>query len=767
MKKKQGHSPVELIIHKRRWIEKIFSVLFVFSLLCIPLVNVNYDLTEYLPDDAPSAQAIDIMEKEFTYPGIGRILLQDVTLREAKDIKDRIADVDGVDMILWCDSTTNIYGSSEFIDYDDIEDYYKDGDAYMDITFLESDSSDRTHAAVREIQKIIDGKGLLAGSAASDTEMGPTLNTEIAHVMMLAVAVIFLILALTTNSWFEPVLFLTVMGVAIIIGMGTNLLFGQISFMSNAVGAVLQLACSMDYSIFLLDSFTKEKAGGLEPEQAMANALRTSVSSISASGATTVVGFLALALMRFGIGRDMGFILAKSILCSLGTVLLLMPALILRNHGRIERTEHRPFMPSFHKMAEFAYHIRLPLTVLVALLVVPCYIGQGMSDFTYGNEALTNSPGMEIYENEQVMNEKFGRSNIMLALVPVGDNVTEKAMTDELDGLPYVRMSLGLASALPSGIPEDFLPDSITGQLHSENWARVIVNVRSAGESNAAFRYTDEIRGIVQKYYPDAETYLLGVTPATQDIREIITSDYSSVNVISLLGVALVVAITYKSLLLPLVVLIPIESAVFINTALPYIYGQRAMFLGFIVVSCVQLGATIDYSILMTGNYLDARARSGKKEAAIHTVEQSALSILTSGLILTVAGYGLFFLTSVNAIGSLGRLVGRGALISMFLVLFMLPACLMMFDRWIVKPDREQKRNARLAKIHGKRLTFPVLSELQKQHQALHEQMRRNHQARRKAFMDRLQKSGRHKDSRNTENTQNPEESEEQNDEKK
>jgi len=260
---------------------------------------------------------------------------------------------------------------------------------------------------------------------------------------------------------------------------------------------------------------------------------------------------------------------------------------------------------------------------------------------------------------------------------------------------------------------------------------------------------------------------VLGVTPATQDIRDIITADYSSVNILSLLGVALVVAITYKSLFLPLVVLIPIESAVFINTALPYIYGQRTMFLGFIIVSCVQLGATIDYSILMTGNYLDARARSSKKDAAIHTVEQSALSILTSGFILAVAGYGLFFLTSVDAVGSLGRLIGRGALLSMFLVLFMLPACLMAFDRRIVKPDHEQKKNARLAKIHGKRLTFPVLSELQKQHQALHEQMRRNHQARRKAFMDRLQKLGSHKDSKNTENTQNPEESEEQNDEKK
>lgn len=767
MKKKQGHSPVELIIHKRRWIEKIFSVLFVFSLLCIPLVGVNYDLTKYLPDDAPSAQALDIMEKEFTYPGIGRVLLQDVTLREAKDIKDRIADVDGVDMILWCDSTTNIYGSSEFIDYDDIEDYYKDGDAYMDITFLESDSSDRTHAAVKEIQKIIDGKGVMAGSAASDTELGPTINTEVAHVMILAVVVIFLILTLTTTSWFEPLLFLMVMGIAIVIGMGTNLFFGEISFMSNAVGAVLQLACSMDYSIFLLHAFTREKESGVEPEQAMANALRTAISSIGASGATTVVGFLALALMRFGIGKDMGFVLAKSILCSLGTVLLLMPALILRYQSRIERTAHRSFMPSFHKMGEFAYHIRVPLTVIVLLLVVPCYVGQGMANFSYGNEALTNSPGMDIYENEQLMNEKFGRSNMMLALVPVGDNVTEKAMTDELDGLPYVRMSLGLASALPSGIPEDFLPESITGQLHSKNWSRIIINVRSAGESETAFQYTDEIRGIVQKYYPNEDTYVLGVTPATQDIRDIITADYSSVNVLSLLGVALVVAITYKSLFLPLVVLIPIESAVFINTALPYIYGQRTMFLGFIIVSCVQLGATIDYSILMTGNYLDARARSSKKDAAIHTVEQSALSILTSGFILAVAGYGLFFLTSVDAVGSLGRLIGRGALLSMFLVLFMLPACLMAFDRRIVKPDHEQKKNARLAKIHGKRLTFPVLSELQKQHQALHEQMRRNHQARRKAFMDRLQKLGSHKDSKNTENTQNPEESEEQNDEKK
>lgn len=753
LKKKQGRRPVELIIRKRRLIEKLFMLLFIVNLISIPLVGVNYDLTKYLPDEAPSAQALDIMEAEFTYPGMGRVMLKDVTIHEAKVIKDRIADVDGVDMILWCDSAVNIYGSSEFIDYSNIEDYYKDGYAYMDITFLESDSSKRTHHAIHEIEAIVGDRGYVAGSAASDTVLGPTINGEVARVMVLAVIVIYLILTITTTSWFEPILFLMVMGIAIVIGMGTNLFFGEISFMSNAVGAVLQLACSMDYSIFLLHSFTHEKEAGTEPEQAMANALRTAVTSIGASGATTVVGFIALALMRFGIGKDMGFVLAKSIICSLGTVLLLMPALILRYQGLIEKTAHRSFIPGFDKLGKAAYKVRFPLTIIVLILVVPCYIGQGMADFSYGNEAVANSPGTEIYEHEQLMNEKFGRSNMMLALVPVGDNITEKAMTDALDALPYTRMALGLSSALPGGIPESFLPQSITGQLHSAHWARVIINVRSAGESDAAFQYADEIRDIVARYYPNQQTYVVGVTPATQDIKDIITADYSSVNLLSLLGVALVVAITYKSLILPLVVLIPIESAVFINTALPYIYGQRTMFLGYIIVSCVQLGATIDYSILMTGNYLDARSKMDKKNAAIHTVSQSALSILTSGFILASAAYGLYFLSSVEAVGGLGRLIGRGALLSMFLVLFMLPACLLAFDRFIIKPDYAARKQARQARIRQKRLTFPALSALQKQHIALHEQMRANHKARRKALMERLQKFGKHGASDESEDT--------------
>lgn len=737
--RKKGHRPVDLIIHKRKQIEKGFAVLVILSLICIPMVGVNYDLTKYLPDSSPSAQALDIMQEEFTYPGMGRVMLQDVTLYEAKNIKDRISQVDGVDMVMWCDTTTNIYGSDLFIDYSSIEDYYKDGHAYMDVIFLEKDSSSCTHKAVAEIEQIVGDRGLVAGSAVSDSNLGPTINAEVARVMMLAVIIIFLILTLTTTSWFEPVLFLSVLGIAIIINMGSNIMFGEISFLSNAVGAVLQLACSMDYSIFLLHAFTEEKANGVEPEQAMANALRTAFSSIGASGATTIVGFLALALMRFGIGPDMGFVLAKGIALSLLTVLLLMPALILRFQNVIAKTQHHSFIPrQWRGFGEFSYKLRKPVLAVVAILIIPCYIAQGMSDFTYGNEAVANSPGTPVYEAEQQMNEVFGQSNMMLALIPLDGNVTEKAMCEEINNLPFVKYALGLASVLPDGIPEEFLPENVTGIMHGENWARVIINVRSAGESDAAFSYADNIRSIINRYYPSTQTYLVGVTPSTQDIKDIIVPDNQLVNLVSLLGVALVVAITYKSALLPVVVLIPIECAVFINTAMPYIYGQRTMFLGFIIVSCIQLGATIDYSILLTGNYLDARAQGDKKEAAIRAVTVSAESILTSGIILMTVAYGLYFMTSVEAVSGLGQLIGRGALISMVLVLFLLPGCLMLFDHWIVKPDYAQKKHAKMNRIRSTKLILPVLSELHQQRLRLVAQIRENRRARHREMRKKL-----------------------------
>lgn len=739
--KLNGHNPVDLIINHRKLIEKIFTVLVLLSLICAPMVGINYDLTKYLPDSSPSAQALDIMEDEFTYPGMGRVMLKDVTLYEAKNIKDRIADVDGVDMVMWADLTTNIYGSSEFIDYDDIDDYYHEDNqtAYMDIVFKDKDSSTQTHKAIRQIEQIVGEHGLVAGSATSDTNLGPTINKEVARVMVLAVIIIYIILTITTTSWFEPVMFLSILGIAIVINMGTNIFLGEISFLSNAVGAVLQLACSMDYSIFLLHAFTQERAQGIEPEQAMANAWRSAFSSVFASGMTTIVGFAAMCLMNFGIGPDMGIVLAKGIAISLATVLLLMPALILRFQDIVAKTKHRPFIPTQSRgIGNFAFRIRRPLFIAVLLIIIPCYVAQGMANFSYGNEAVANSPGTPVYEAEQQMNAEFGKSNMMIALVPLDSNLTEKQMTDEIDDLPYVKYALSLSSVLPEGIPEDFLPENITSIMHSEHWARVIINVRSSGESEDAFHFADSIRAIVNRYYPGETTYLVGVTPSTQDIKSIIVPDYNRVNIVSLLGVALVVALTYKALILPLVVLIPIECAIFINTALPYIYGQRTMYLGFIIVGCIQLGATVDYSILMTGNYLDARTQGDKKEAAIRAVSTSAESVMTSGMIVMTVAYGLYFMTSVEAISSLGRLIGRGAFISVILVLFFLPMCLMIFDRFIVKPDHAERKHAKMNRIHAMKVKLPTLSALHEQRLRLHQQIRENRHARHKQTRAKL-----------------------------
>ena len=611
------------------------------------------------------------MEEEFGYPGTARVMVGEVSLYEAKMYKDRISNVDGVNMVTWADTATDVYQSQLFIDYDNIEDYYKDGYAVMDIIFDDGDSDPSTRQAIDEIEKITGDKGYLMGAAVQDKSLDETLTREIAIAMAMGVVMIAVILCLTTTSWFEPFLFLFIMGVAIIINMGTNLIIGEVSFMTFSVASILQLAIAMDYSVFLLHSFTREREAGLEPVQAVANALRSSVTSILSSGATTIVGFLVLMLMQFKIGFDLGFVLAKGIVISLLTVLLLMPALLLRWGDKIEKTEHRSFMPSFHGLGKFVFKIRYGVLAVIAILVIPAFTAQNMNAFSYGNSALGSSPGTKVYEDEQAINARFGRSNLVLALIPNTNNVTERELTHTLEDLNYTKSVTSLSGALPEGIPESFLPESLTGQLHTEDYSRMLIYIRTKDESDLAFQCADEIRSIVQSYYPE-DSYIVGMTPSTQDIKSIITTDYSYVNILSLLGVAIVILFTFHSAIIPIVVMIPIEVAIFFNMALPYFTGDTMIYMGYIIVSCLQLGATVDYSILMSNNYLDARTDMDKKEAAIQAISQSALSILTSGSILTIVGYGLYFISTVSAIADMGHLVGRGALLSLLLVFCLL-----------------------------------------------------------------------------------------------
>lgn len=681
---------INIIVTNRKIVERAFIIAVIVSAICACFVEVNYDLSEYLPDSASSKAGLNLMEEEFGYPGTARVMIGPVTLYEAKIYKDKIAAIDGIDMVMWADTTTDIYKANIFIDYDNIEDYYKDNYAVMDITFDEGDSGRMTKQAIREMQKVVGDKGYYTGSAVQNKSLNETLTREIAIAMLMAVVMIAVVLCITTTSWFEPVLFLLIMGIAIIINMGTNLLIGRISFLTFSVAAILQLAVAMDYSVFLLHTFTREKANNVSAEKAVENAIRNSVTSILSSGATTIIGFIVLMLMKFSIGKDMGFVLAKGIVISLITVLVLMPALLLRWGDRIEKASHRSFMPPFRKLGNFVYKVRYPVIIITALLVTPAYVAQNMNKFTFGNSALGSSPGTKVYDDEQQINTRFGRSNLLLAIVPNANMVTEKALTDELDDLYYTKSVTSLAGVLPEGIPLSILPESAKSLMHTENYSRILIYIRTADESDFAFQCTNEIRDIMNKHYPQG-AFLTGLTPSTEDIKDTITKDYNFVSILSAIGVALVVMITFKSLIIPLIVIIPIEVAIFFNMSLPYFTGETLLYMGYIIVSCIQLGATVDYSILMTNNYIDSRREYSEKGRAVkHTVSRSALAIFTSGAILIIVGYGLYFTSTVSAIAGIGHLVGRGALISLILVLFLLPGLLVLADGIIIKQKIEE-----------------------------------------------------------------------------
>lgn len=697
MLKKVAH----FIVQRGRIIEKFFIAMTILCAVCYPFVGVNYDLSKYLPDFAPTKQALDVMEQEFGYPGMARIMVKDVTLPEARTIRQRISRVDGVDLVVGPDLAANVYSTDAFIKNSLTDRFYKDGNAVYQIIFEDGDSDASTHKAINEIYGIVGkDRGCFAGSAVSSKERQESITREIAMAIGMAVVIIWLILTLTTTSWFEPFLFILVMAVAIVLNMGSNIMFGRISFFTFSTAAILQLAVSMDYSIFLLHTYTAIKQSGVDSRPAMEAAIEKSCSSILASGATTIVGFLVIALMKFTIGRDVGFVLTKGIICSLVTVLFLMPTLILRFDKKIEKTAHRSFLPSLDGLGKLMYRIRIPVLAAAALCAVPCYFGQSMNYFYYGDDALGSGPGTRVYEDSRAIEDVFGKSNVIIAMVPNGNVIKERRLTDELEDQEFIDYALSMAGTLPQGIPESFLPESVTKQLRTGSYARILISMETREESSYSFQCSEKLTEIVKKYYPE-DSYVIGMTPTTMDIRDILTDDYNRVSIISLAGVALVVMLTFHSVMVPILVIIPIEVAIYLNMTIPYIIGDSMVYIGYIIVSCLQLGATIDYSILMTNNYMEFRETMGSREAAVTAIAKSAISILTSGGILTVVGYLLYFTSSIQAISQVGRLVGRGALLSMLLVLSLLPALLAAFD----KPIRRQQQRA--VERRARRMAWP------------------------------------------------------------
>jgi len=633
----------------------IFCVLFSF------LVETNFDLLKYLPEDSKSTIALKTMDEEFSTPiPNARVLLKNTMIAEAMEIKSQLKNVTGVLSINWLDDVASIYTPVEMLDKSTAEKYFKNGNALFTLTI--DDQNEK--AAVLKIREILGERG------------------EITGMMLFVIPIIFLVLLISTSSWFEPVLFFVVIGISVILNAGTNAFLGEISFITKSTAAILQLAISTDYSIFLLHRFKEYRSEGYEVKKAMLMAMRKSFSSIFASGLTTIIGFLALVIMQFKIGADLGIVLAKGIVFSLISIMFLLPVLTIYTYKLIDKTAHRSFLPSFKRFANFAVRISLPMILLVGIIVVPAYLAQYKNNFIYSPAAYggSGSGRSELTQTEQL----FGVENNMVLMVPRKDLFTEKHLSEALKKHDRVSSVISYTEMAGLSVPQEFVPQELFSEMVSKNYSRIILTVKTPLEGDTAFTTLEDIRDMAEQYYGD-DYHLAGMVASIYDIKNTIERDNFFITLAAIIGVGLILLLIFRSLSIPFVLLLSIEVSIWLNFAYPYFANDNIPYLGFIIVSSVQLGATIDYAILFASRYIENRKLLLKKQAAIKTISDTAASILSSATILTLAGLVIGYVSSNGIIGQLGFLLARGAVLSSVSVLFLLPALLLVFDKLIQK----------------------------------------------------------------------------------
>lgn len=668
------------ILKHKHSVTALFLIATLISAAASLLVSVNYNLMDYLPDEAPSTVALNVMDEEYEAgtPN-ARLLLEDMSVSEVLDIKEKIAAIDGVEEVSWLDDAVNVYQPFEFIPKKTLEEYYVDGNALLTLTL----NMDKKIDAVHAIRAICGEDVAMSGSAVESVNAAELTSKEIQRIMVFVVLLVAFILVLTTNSYFEPVLFLLAIGVAIMLNRGTNLIFGEISFVTNAAGSVLQLAVSMDYSIFLLHRFAEFRKECDTVEAAMLNAVKKSFGSVMSSGITTVMGFAALILMKFKIGPDMGWVMAKAIAISLFSVMMFLPSATLISYRLIDKTEHKPFIKPLHKLGDIVMNHRRIILAAFIIITIPCYLAKDLNTFTYGSSGIYGEgtkPGNDAAKIEEI----FGKSNLMALMVPVGTEYKEKALSEDLLKMPHITSVISYSQAAGITIPVEFLPEDTLAQLLSDKYSRLVITLDTDIEGFDAFSTVDEVRSLAQSYYDD-KYLLVGDSVNSYDLKDTVTEDNSRVNALSLLSIALILLLNFKSLSIPVILLIVIESSIWMNLTVPYFGDETLFYIGYLIISSIQLGATVDYAILYADRYIENRENMGKNAATRLTLTETSLSILTSASILTLAGLMLGVISTNGVISQLGILVGRGTIMSAVLVLFVLPALIHLFDGVIYK----------------------------------------------------------------------------------
>ena len=669
-------------------------ILILSIILLIPAVwgyvntRINYDVLTYLPEDIETMQGQEIMTNDFGIGAFSMLMVDGMEDKEIVKLKEKVEKVDGVENVLWYDSLADISVPQSVLPSKLYDEYNTEDGTMMAVFFKDGTSSDETMKAITEIRKITGEQCFLSGMSAIVEDTKELAEKERGLYVLIAVALSALVLAITMESIFVPVLFLLSIGIAIVYNLGTNVFFGEISYITKALAAVLQLGVTMDYSIFLMHSYQEQQVRyNGDKERAMAHAISQTFSSVIGSSVTTVAGFIALCFMSFTLGKDIGIVMAKGVIFGVLVCVTVLPSMILCCDKLIEKTKHKPLLPDIGRISDKVTKRYVIYVVAFVIILFPAIYGNNHTGVYYNLDESLPKDLPSVIANTK-LKEDYNMNTTHMILVDssvAGSDV--KKMSQEIEKVDGVKWVLGLDNLVGSGVPADMLPESVTGMLKNDKYQLLMVNSTYKVASNKVNKQIEEIDKILDKY--DKSAMLVGEGPLTKDLINITDTDFKRVSAVSIGIVFVIILLLFKSVTIPVILVGVIEFAIFVNMGIPFYTGTKLPFVASIVIGTIQLGATVDYAILMTTRYQRERSRGAGKFDAITTAHKfSAQSIIVSALSFFAATIGVGLYSNIDMISSLCILMARGALISMVVVVLILPSLFMVFDKIIVKTSK-------------------------------------------------------------------------------
>lgn len=677
-----------------KWIAKhkvlivlISMILLIPSVIGMAETRVNYDILSYLPDSLETVEGQDIMVDEFGMGAFSMVVVEDMDLKDVAALKEKFQDVEHVKDVLWYDSVADLSIPVSMIP-DKFKDAFFNGDATMMIALFDNTtSSDAAMEAVTDMRKIANEQCFISGMSGVVTDIKNIALEEMPIYVVIAAGLSLLVLLLAMDSLVVPILFLLSVGLAVLYNLGSNIFLGQVCYITKSLTAVLQLGVTMDYSIFLLNSFEAYKKKYDEKERAMAHAIADTFKSVAGSSVTTIAGFLALCVMTFALGRDMGIVMAKGVVIGVVCCVTVLPAMILVFDKAIEKTKHKALLPNMDKASGFiTKHYKVWLIVFLVLLY-PAIYGNNHTQIYYNIDKSLPATLASNVANDK-LKEDFDMSTMHMILLRNGlDSKQKTQMLDKIDEIDGVKWSLGMNSLIGPSFPESMIPSNVREMLESDNYEVQFVCSEYSSATDECNAQLASIQEIVKEYSPDS--MVIGEAPLMKDLQDTTDVDLQRVNILSMAAIFVIILFVFKSISLPFVLLAVIEFAIYVNMAIPYYQGVTLPFVASIVIGAIQLGATVDYAILMTSNYQKQRHLGKTKKESISIAHKFSMkSIIVSGCSFFAATFGVALYSQVDMIGSICTLLARGAVISTVVVLLVLPAMFMVFDPIIVRTSK-------------------------------------------------------------------------------